>query len=63
MVGFHINGTKLSVSGTILLLKSNIPFSIFIWDILCLTKHHAMKKYWGSGSIASCIFDLGTRGR
>jgi hypothetical protein len=28
---------------------------------LCLTKHHAMKTYWGSGGIASCILDLGTR--
>jgi hypothetical protein len=24
---------------------------------LCLTKHHAMKTYWGSGSIASRIRD------
>jgi hypothetical protein len=28
---------------------------------LCLTKHHAMKTYWGSGSIAPRILDLGTR--
>jgi hypothetical protein len=27
---------------------------------LCLTKHHAMKTYWGSGGIASRILDLGT---
>jgi hypothetical protein len=27
---------------------------------LCLTKHHAMKAYWGSGSIAPRIPDLGT---
>jgi hypothetical protein len=27
---------------------------------LCLTKHHAMKTYWGIGSIAPCIFNLGT---
>jgi hypothetical protein len=29
----------------------------------CLTKHHAMKTYWGSGDIAPCILDLGTRWR
>jgi hypothetical protein len=23
---------------------------------LCFTKHHARKTYWGSGSIAPCIF-------
>jgi hypothetical protein len=27
---------------------------------LCLTKHHAMKTYWGGG-IAPRILDLGTR--
>jgi len=26
-----------------------------------LTEHHAMKSYWGSGSIAPHILDLGTR--
>jgi hypothetical protein len=30
---------------------------------LCLTKHHAMKTYWGSGCIAPLILDLGTRWR
>jgi hypothetical protein len=28
---------------------------------LCLTKHHAMKTYWGSGGIAPHILDLDTR--
>jgi hypothetical protein len=27
---------------------------------LCLTKHQAMKTYWGSRVIASRILDLGT---
>jgi hypothetical protein len=27
---------------------------------LCLTKHHAMKTYWGSGGIAPCILNLET---
>jgi hypothetical protein len=30
---------------------------------LCLTKHHAMKAYWGSVGIAPRILDLGTRWR
>jgi len=30
---------------------------------LCLTKHHAMKTYWGIGSIAPRILDLSTRWR
>jgi hypothetical protein len=30
---------------------------------LCLTKCHAMRTYWGSGGIAPCILDLGTRWR
>jgi hypothetical protein len=28
---------------------------------LCLSKHHAMKTYWGSGVIAPRILDLGIR--
>jgi len=28
---------------------------------LCLTKHHAMKTYWGSGGIDSHILNFGTR--
>jgi hypothetical protein len=30
---------------------------------LCLTKHHAMKTYWGSWGVAPRILDLGTRWR
>jgi hypothetical protein len=30
---------------------------------LCLTKSHAMKTYWGSGGIASCILEHSTRWR
>jgi hypothetical protein len=30
---------------------------------LCLTKHHAMKTYWGNGGIVPRILDLGTRWR
>jgi len=28
---------------------------------VCLTKHHLMKTYWGSGGIAPRILDLGIR--
>jgi hypothetical protein len=31
--------------------------------LLCLTKHHAIKTYWGSGGIAPRILVLGTRWR
>jgi hypothetical protein len=31
--------------------------------VLFLTEHNAMKAYWGSGSIAPLLFDLGTRWR
>jgi len=30
---------------------------------LCLTKHHAMRTYWGSEGIAPRILHLGTRYR
>jgi len=30
---------------------------------LCLTNHHAMKMYWGSGGVAPRILNLGTRWR
>jgi hypothetical protein len=30
---------------------------------LCLTKHHTMKAYWGSGRIGPHILNLGTRWR
>jgi len=28
---------------------------------LCLTKHHAIRTYWGSGGIAPRVLDLITR--
>jgi hypothetical protein len=36
------------------LVKVKVKFS------LCLTKHHAMKTYWGSRGIAPHIRDVGT---
>jgi hypothetical protein len=30
---------------------------------LCLTNHHTMKMYWGSGDIAPHVLDLSTRWR
>jgi hypothetical protein len=40
----------------IIIIKVNVKLS------LCLTKHHDMKRHWGSGDIAPLILDLGTRG-
>jgi hypothetical protein len=37
--------------------------SFYVVKSLCLTKHYDMKAYWGSGSIAPRILDLGTRWR
>jgi hypothetical protein len=36
-----------------------VNFSLYFF----LTERHALKAYWGSGSIASRILDLGTRFR
>jgi hypothetical protein len=53
--------------------SSKQPWIIFAWFVqsltdnvklklfLCLTKHHAMKTYWGSGDIVPRILDFGTR--
>jgi hypothetical protein len=30
---------------------------------LCLSKYHAMKTYWESGSIVPCVLNLGTKWR
>jgi hypothetical protein len=41
----------------IMLVKAKAKLS------LCLTKHHTMKTYCGSGGIAPCILNLGTKWR
>jgi hypothetical protein len=33
------------------------------FELLCLTKHHAMKVYWGVEIYLHAFFDLGTRWR
>jgi hypothetical protein len=49
---------KLQVKVNLYLnIKEKVKFS------LCLTKHHVMKTYRGSGGIAPSILDLGTRWR
>jgi hypothetical protein len=40
-----------------IIMKVKVKLSV------CLTKHHTMKTYWGSGGIAPRILDLGTRWR
>jgi hypothetical protein len=43
------------------LTNSTIKGKYKVIPVLFLTEHHAMKAYWGSGGIAPCIFDVGTR--
>jgi hypothetical protein len=58
---------KLSLSPLMSnVLNSSIPDEVKGKEVklsLCLTKHHTMKMYWGSGGIAPRILDLGTRWR
>jgi hypothetical protein len=44
-------------------VSSKVKVKVKVNLSLCLTKHHAMKTYWGSGGIAQRILDLGTRWR
>jgi hypothetical protein len=50
-------------------MKTNLHIHFFIKGkgkvvpVLFLTEHYATKAYWGSGAIAPCILDLGTRWR
>jgi hypothetical protein len=37
------------------LMDSQIKVKVKVKLSLCLTKHHAMKAYWGSGGIAPLI--------
>jgi hypothetical protein len=43
------------------LQKAMVKVKVKVKLSLCLTKHHAMKTYWGRGGIAPRILDLGTR--
>jgi hypothetical protein len=43
--------------------KNDVCNIIKVKFLLCLTKHHAIKTYWGSGVIASRILNLGTKWR
>jgi hypothetical protein len=44
-------------------LEMQIQMKVKVKLSLCLTKHHLMKAYWGSGGIGPRILDLGTRCR
>jgi hypothetical protein len=50
-------GDVFAHSRNIVVTQGNVQLS------LCLTKHHAMKTYWGNGGTAPCILDLGTTWR
>jgi hypothetical protein len=41
-------------------LRASLDAVINVKMFLCLTKHHAMKAYWGSGGITPRILNLGT---
>jgi len=43
--------------------KVKVKVKVDVKLSLCLIKHHAMKVYWRSRSIAPRILDLGTRRR
>jgi hypothetical protein len=60
-----INKLKLKICKTVILPSCAVWVQnlVNIKLSMCLTKHHAMKTYWGSGSIAPCILDLSTRWR
>jgi hypothetical protein len=42
------------------IMKNSIICKVKVKLSLCLTKHHVMKMYWVSGSIAPRILDFGT---
>jgi hypothetical protein len=45
--------------GSMIIIKLKVKLSLSF----ALTEQHTMKAYWGSGSIAPRILDLGTRWR
>jgi hypothetical protein len=45
------------------MIKVKVKVKVKLSLCFFLTKHHAMKAYWGSGGIAPRILDLGTRCR
>jgi hypothetical protein len=51
----------LAASVTRVILYAGVKVKVKL--SLCLTKHHAIKAYWGIGGIAPRILDLGTRWR
>jgi len=60
--------TQLSVDFTTSMVKKLYEKKFTCYQIMAklslyLTKHHAMKTYWGNGGIAPHILDLSTRWR
>jgi len=60
--------TQLSVDFTTSMVKKLYEKKFTCYQIMAklslyLTKHHAMKTYWGNGGIAPRILNLGTRWR
>jgi len=44
-------------------VTANVKVQVKVKISLISTEHHAMKTYWGSGSTAPRILDLGTTWR
>jgi hypothetical protein len=64
---FAPSGDLLSLNGLIFLIliddDDDDDINVNVKVSLRLTKHHAMKTYYGSGGIAPRILDLGNRWR
>jgi hypothetical protein len=59
ILALSCSGKRCYVAFGMDLVKVNVKVKLS----LCLTKHHAMKMYWGSGNIAPRILDVGARWR
>jgi hypothetical protein len=59
---FYVVPNLIFLSLTWLILVHITCYSTFtkLKLSLCLTKHHAMKTYWGSGGKFQALFDIGT---
>jgi hypothetical protein len=52
-------GLVVVVVVVVVVVKIKVKVKLSLW----LTKHHAMKTYWGSGGVALRIINIGTRWR
>jgi hypothetical protein len=57
------SGKRCTRLNAVLIMKQSVQWEVKLKLPLCLNKYHAMKTYWGSGNIATCILNVGTRWR